>query len=305
MMERPEPYLDKDLTDRKNEEWVDIINYDGYYQVSSHGRIKSLDRIDSAGNRRKGVVLSQGICKKDNAARVSLCMNGIQKSYLVASLMAYAFLSKKMDGLDPENIIMHINKKAYDNRLCNLKVVSLSDSCKRDYELGTKKKGKGLEMIIKIKAELNEIERNEYKKKFCLFDENGKLIAKICTECLKEKPIEEFGHTNNHGKRHPLRRRVCSDCRTKKDNPEIKNPGKNRASVELAKKYGMRRCTVCKEIKSLDDFYNMKKVFMGKNYVCKECHKKIKKNGNEKESHKRTGRENRPRADRRRNLVQR
>lgn len=35
----------------------------------------------------------------------------------------------------------------------------------------------------------------------------------------------------------------------------------------------IRKCRVCKEIKSLKEFYNLNKALYGKSYLCSECHK--------------------------------
>ncbi len=57
----------------------------------------------------------------------------------------------------------------------------------------------------------------------------------------------------------------------------------------------MKRCTVCKEEKDLDSFYNYKASIDGKTYRCKECdHKasvKWKKDNPEKEERSRRGRQ--------------
>ena len=46
-----------------NEVWKDIPNYEGYYQVSSLGRVKSLDRIITYSNGKevytKGKIIKQ------------------------------------------------------------------------------------------------------------------------------------------------------------------------------------------------------------------------------------------------------
>ena len=40
-----------------NEEWRDIKGYEGLYRVSNLGRIKSLERIDARGRKRKQKIL--------------------------------------------------------------------------------------------------------------------------------------------------------------------------------------------------------------------------------------------------------
>ena len=39
------------------ETWKDIQGYEGFYQVSNVGRVRSVDRIDSRGHKRKGKIL--------------------------------------------------------------------------------------------------------------------------------------------------------------------------------------------------------------------------------------------------------
>jgi len=41
----------------KEEVWKDIKGYEGIYQVSNHGEVKSFDRKDACGMLRKGRVL--------------------------------------------------------------------------------------------------------------------------------------------------------------------------------------------------------------------------------------------------------
>ena len=38
------------------EVWKDIKDYEGCYQVSNFGRVRSLDRLDRNGYKRKGVI---------------------------------------------------------------------------------------------------------------------------------------------------------------------------------------------------------------------------------------------------------
>ena len=41
----------------KKEVWRDIPNYEGIYQVSNLGRVKSLERFDALGHKRKEKIL--------------------------------------------------------------------------------------------------------------------------------------------------------------------------------------------------------------------------------------------------------
>ena len=73
----------------KNEVWKDIVGYEGLYQVSDKGRIKSLwfgkERILKPGTDRDGYL------------RVSLCKNGKKKTYQVHRLVVKVFISNTND----------------------------------------------------------------------------------------------------------------------------------------------------------------------------------------------------------------
>ena len=47
------------MTEQANEVWVDIEGYEGYYQISNMGRVKSLPRKNS-----RGRILTPGVNKR-------------------------------------------------------------------------------------------------------------------------------------------------------------------------------------------------------------------------------------------------
>lgn len=81
------------------EEWKDIEGYEGYYQVSNLGRVRSVDReIYKTGDKEetiivhyKGKVLSQGHRHKGYLC-VVLAKNSKLKSFAVHRLVAQAFI---------------------------------------------------------------------------------------------------------------------------------------------------------------------------------------------------------------------
>ena len=103
------------------EEWRSIEGYD-YYQVSSLGRVKSLDKIvSSKGGTRmcKGKILKPN---NDNGgySQIGLHKGGKQKIFLVHRLVAMAFpeiCGEYKKGL----VVDHINTVRTDNRAINLK----------------------------------------------------------------------------------------------------------------------------------------------------------------------------------------
>lgn len=95
-------------TDIENEEWVDIIGYDGYYEISSMGRVLS----KRSGKLRK-VVYRKGF------ASIRFTLEGITNEYNFAKLMALHFI----DDYNEEPIHFK-NHNRYDCRRTNLKIIN-------------------------------------------------------------------------------------------------------------------------------------------------------------------------------------
>jgi hypothetical protein len=113
----------------KSEIWKDIPGYEGYYQVSNEGRVKSLDRtISRLGKDRfiKGKLFSLSVSGSNPYYSVSLSKKGVIKKFRVHTLVAMAFLDHKPCGY--EAIVDHINRNTTDNRVENLRVVSARES---------------------------------------------------------------------------------------------------------------------------------------------------------------------------------
>ena len=99
------------------EEWKDVVGYEGFYQVSCIGRVRSMDK--KIGNKTyKGRMLKVINTKRYNV--VCLCSNGVQKQKLVHTLVAEAFIP------NPENkpYVDHIDTNMTNNRVDNLRWVT-------------------------------------------------------------------------------------------------------------------------------------------------------------------------------------
>ena len=103
----------------KNEEWRDVADYEGLYQVSSEGRVKSLERtfIDKSGRKQtvKERILKPGM-DKGGYLRIDLCASGKSRMFSVHRLACQAFHDNPENKLD----VNHINENKTDNRACNL-----------------------------------------------------------------------------------------------------------------------------------------------------------------------------------------
>lgn len=97
------------------EEWRPVRGYGGLYEVSSEGRVRSLDRMDTNGRTRKGVVLVN-LMGASGYLQVNLHGRGIQKTYCVHKLVLLSFGVAPMD--DEE--VRHLNGIRTDNTISNL-----------------------------------------------------------------------------------------------------------------------------------------------------------------------------------------
>lgn len=99
-----------------DERWADIPGFDGMYQASSEGRIRST-RANSQWSRWKHYA---GAVLKQNGRRykqVSLQDEGGESNYNVHSLVLMAFVGPRPSGMQA----CHCNGDRRDNRLCNLR----------------------------------------------------------------------------------------------------------------------------------------------------------------------------------------
>ena len=103
----------------KNEEWRDVVGYEGLYQVSDQGRVKSLARtfIDKSGRKQtvKERILKPGT-NRYGYMEVNLCAGGKRKMLKVHRLVCQAF----HDNPDNKPEVNHVNEDTTDNRACNL-----------------------------------------------------------------------------------------------------------------------------------------------------------------------------------------
>jgi hypothetical protein len=106
------------------EQWRPVAEYEGFYEVSNHGRVRSIDRVimsrSPAGglceHRRKGHIKKQAN-DKDGYKLVTFCRDGKEKMRKVHILVAEAFLGPRPEW---STMINHKNKDAADNRVENL-----------------------------------------------------------------------------------------------------------------------------------------------------------------------------------------
>lgn len=126
------------------EEWRPVVGYEGLYEVSSLGRVRSLDRTVILGNTRKGTerklkgkILKPLLNSTGGTWYVSLNNYGL-KRVTIHSLVARAFLGPTPEGLE----ICHGDKGRDCHAVSNLSFKTHRENTGEDRERdGTLNKG--------------------------------------------------------------------------------------------------------------------------------------------------------------------
>ena len=115
------------------EVWRDIEGFEGLYQVSDQGRVKSLERKVKhwcGGERIQKERILKPSMDKDGYLLVTLCAGGKPKTLKVHRLVCEAF----HENPDNKPQVNHINEDKTDNRACNLEWCT----CKQNVNHGSR-----------------------------------------------------------------------------------------------------------------------------------------------------------------------
>lgn len=104
------------------EEWRPIVGYEGYYEVSDHGRVRSVDRLVKGPHgdavwRLQGRPMKQRPWSKKGYMCVKLTRENKDKRHAVHRLVLAAFVGPCPEGYEA----CHNNHVKHDNRLSNLR----------------------------------------------------------------------------------------------------------------------------------------------------------------------------------------
>ncbi len=117
------------------EEFRYIEGYEGLYQVSNLGRVKSLSRLRTNGGWIKERILKAGVAKGYKI--VVLFKGGKRKCIKVHKLVAMTFLKHKPCGL--KEVVDHIDNDKLNNRLDNLQLITNRENLSKDKKNGSSK----------------------------------------------------------------------------------------------------------------------------------------------------------------------
>lgn len=123
------------------EQWKDIPGYDGLYQASTDGRIRTCDGKETSNARYSRRVWKQRIMRQKyrarrsggkSDARVCLWKDGQEHTHLVSRLIAITWC----DGYQSGFTVNHIDGNPLNNKASNLEWLSLGDNIRDAYAHG-------------------------------------------------------------------------------------------------------------------------------------------------------------------------
>lgn len=166
--------------------WRDIEGYEGLYQVSNLGRIRSCDRYVSNGRGStklmKSRVLRPGM-DRCGYLNVKLYKDGKKKMFLVHRLVYEAFNCKRLEGMQ----INHIDENKLNNRLDNLNLMTP----KQNINWGTANERRSKKLINHKSLSKPIIQYNINGKKLAEFgslsDASRRLSISTASICLALK----------------------------------------------------------------------------------------------------------------------
>ncbi len=165
------------------EEWKPVVGYEEWYEVSTHGRVASVERVEFYPSKfgrmfvriRPYKVLKARIGRADYPA-IGLHKNGKVKGHLVHRLVAQAFIP------NPDNLpeVNHKDEIRHNNLVSNLEWVDRSGNVSYSaYKNRGSMNGTSLlseEDVIEIVSLLGTVPQTEIGK---LFDVSNHTIHKI------------------------------------------------------------------------------------------------------------------------------
>lgn len=115
-------------TELIKEVWKPVPNYEGLYDVSNFGRVKSLDRLVNAKGGSK-------MCKKGKFLKPRITNDGYTEVHLSKDnkgkmLRVHRLVCEAFNGPIPEGMqVNHINEIKTDNSLWNLNLMTNQENC--------------------------------------------------------------------------------------------------------------------------------------------------------------------------------
>jgi hypothetical protein len=185
---------------QQEEIWKDIPGYEGMYQVSDLGNVKSLPRQIKRKDGRICFFKGTFLKKVDNGDGY-LVVNLKSKTYFVSVLVAMAFLNHTPSKY--KIIVDHINNIRNDNRLNNLQLITTRKNTSKDKIGKGSSKYTGVYWGKRAKKWCSTIVFNSKKIYLGSFETEEQASdfykkAVLCIEKGEEIPLKRREYTSKH-----------------------------------------------------------------------------------------------------------
>lgn len=177
-----EIYKNLSLKDMDGETWKDVVGYEGLYEVSSYGRVKSLNYKGCKGKVR---ILKQTF-DGNGYLIVGLKKDGKMKTNLIHRLVAQTFIENK----ENKPCVDHINTIKADNRVENLRFVTHKENnnnplTRKHNSEAENNRHKGRKHSEETKKKFTGRNNSSYKGFICIFP-NGEITKEMTKKELGE-----------------------------------------------------------------------------------------------------------------------
>ena len=163
------------------ERWTDIDGYEGYYEVSNLGRVRSVPRVGKRHmngkvfeRRAKGKLLKLDCSRK--YMRVFLAKDGSTTTHYVHRLVAKAYC----ENPDNKKEVNHIDSNRANNAADNLEWVTRAENVAHH---------------VSSKAQLSHVGENHYKSKLTNDDVRRMRMLYDSGKAKQRDLVEEYGLT--------------------------------------------------------------------------------------------------------------
>lgn len=116
------------------EVWKDVKGYEGYYEVSNLGRVRSVGHPINGGKQKTTGKIRKLVVNNSGYMAVNLKRNFVEQRKLVHRLVAEAFIPNP-NGF---GYVDHIDRNRLNNEVSNLQWVTQGDNLRASYARGRK-----------------------------------------------------------------------------------------------------------------------------------------------------------------------
>lgn len=114
--------MHKEQAEKRMEKWLPVVGFEGYYEVSNLGRVRSIERMSRINSVHNGKRKMGGVYRKMSVNRfgyiqIALTANGKRENRDAHRMVLESFVGPCPNGME----CCHANGDSTDNRLPNLR----------------------------------------------------------------------------------------------------------------------------------------------------------------------------------------